>query len=209
MAYRPRVNRHNAYDFVIATHSTPDQRFIDINPTHRNNEFALGEASPLFIDHFDIILRRRGYSDAEWFCKLLVVLRDNNLECRDAVSLLIAITGMSNSEFFNQISQVLTSQGVHLDETDFRTWVTDNVLTSYGDAAEEWADKLRAPHYVLAYCLMLLMGKYLDNNNYSQWFLGRKRTFTYVLGLSNNDEFITWFRINMLTCQNLYNGVRI
>lgn len=149
--------------------------FIDINPTHRNNELTLGEASPLFIDHFDIILRPEGLDDAEWFCNLLVVLRDNNLECREAVSLLIAITCMSNSEFFNQMSQVLRSQGVQLDEVELRTWVTDNVLVSNGTAAEDWANKLRAPHYVLAYCLtMLLIGKYLDNNNYSQWFLGRK-----------------------------------
>lgn len=79
MAYRPRHHRQNPSDFVIATHSTPDPRFVDINPTHRNNDFALGVASQIFIDRIDLITRPAGLDDAQWFCNLLVVLRDNSL----------------------------------------------------------------------------------------------------------------------------------
>lgn len=203
MAYRLRQQRQNPSDFVISVHSNPDPRFVDINPTHRGNDFALGEASAIFIDRIDLVSRPARMGDAHWFCNLLVVLRDNNLECREAVSLLTALAILSNQEFEDQIVRELRSQGVIVDEVSFEAWVADNVLSSDPVAADEWAMKLRAPHYVMAYCLtMLLIGKYLDTNNYSQWFLGRKRSFTNALGLSSNDDFITWFRINMTTCQH-------
>lgn len=157
MAYRLRQQRQNPSDFVITTHSNPDPRFVDINPTHRNNEFTLGEASEIFIDRIDLITRPVEMDDAQWFCNLLVVLRDNNMECREAVALLMAMASLSNRNFEDQITGELRSQGVIIDEVNFETWVADNVLSSDPEAAEEWSTKLRAPHYVMAYCLTMLL----------------------------------------------------
>lgn len=94
---------------MVATHSTPDQRFIAINPANRDNEFAGGEASEIFVDRLVIINKPAKMRDADWFCNLLVVLRENNLECRDAVTLFIAITRISNNAFYDQMAQVLRS----------------------------------------------------------------------------------------------------
>lgn len=205
-----RGRRNDHHEFVITSHQTCNDNYEPIAQALLVDDLAVGLPDRIFLDDLELLRRPPGDTSPIWFCKIFSVLRDNDLDARNALSAYLAMTALTNDAFMEQAEQVLVAEGTNVIYVDFQAWIVANELVFSQDDVDIWSVTMRPQHYVLCYCLTsLLMGKYLDNNNYTQWFLSRKRSFMSPLGITKRDDYMSYYRILVETCQNLYDGIKI
>lgn len=210
MFQRLRGARTNQYDFVLAIHNNANPRHKAITPAHRVTDFDVGDHEDIFKDGIDILTFPQDVLPEHIMSRMVYLLKYQELDCREALTVYIALTERVNFAFRAQLDRVMGDCKVELREIEYERWIQDNRFEVNEEAVAFWSVRLKPQHYVLTYCIIsLLMGKYLEGNNYSQWFKSRLRSFTSPLGLSATDPYLTYFQILMSTCQSLHNGIRI
>lgn len=175
-----------------------------------NTEFD--DSAPEVPDYMKLIFVEirpdRGDTEEVFFKKFILLSRSTSYSPWAALMILGNWISMFDKKFKTAFSGLLTKHKV----TVLKRTITEFKI-SYAEEVD-WKDlkdldKMEAPHYVFAICLsMNLIGKSLNDDNYTDWMSKRFKSYAIPLGLEADDSLLAYIQPSQAYCRQLYNNAR-
>ncbi|KAG8266817.1 hypothetical protein J6590_062952 [Homalodisca vitripennis] len=145
------------------------------------------------------------------FKKLMKLIVYGSPSNNSSLMLTTALMSCANSRFNDEIVTQLTACSAEINRIDLETFQT--LFDGYSNINLRdlsFFDGMEAPHYVYALSLILtLIGKSLDNRNFTPWMERRIRSFAQPLGLAIDDPLLSALQPCIEFCQRFYAEVKV